>query len=59
MRGYISKLSDKVALTIITVHPDSSVTLVSNAVVPHAFLRLKPLGYGQHDDEGVELSTAA
>ena len=39
----------------VTVHPDSSVSLVSNAVVPHAFLRLKPLGYGQHyDDEGVD-----
>ena len=39
----------------VTVRPDSSVTLVSDAVVPHAFLRLKPVGYGQHyDDAGVD-----
>jgi hypothetical protein len=36
----------------VTVHADRSVTLVSNAVVPHAFLRLKPVGYGEHDDAG-------
>ena len=36
----------------VTVHADSSVTLVSDAVVPHAFLRLKPAGYGEHDAGG-------